>query len=891
MRQKLESNALLSKAYEPRQVEEKWYQFWLEKGYFTPKIDKSKKPFVITMPPPNITGELHLGHALTASLEDALIRWHRMRGEPTLWLPGVDHAGIAGQNAVEQILARENLTRHDLGRKKFLERMWQWVTEYRSRILVQHQKLGASCDWTREKFTMDEGPAQAVRSTFVNLYKKGLIYRGERIINWCPRCATALSDLEVEHKEKASYLYYIRYKFAQGEGSVTVATTRPETLLGDTAVAVNPDDERFKDLIGKKVILPALGRLIPIVADEAVDPSFGTGAVKITPAHDPVDFEIGQRNNLDFINILNLDATINENGGPYEGLDRFDCREKLLSDLEKEGLLEKIEPYSHSIGHCQRCQTPVEPLISKQWFVKMALLAERAIKVVEEGQISIVPERFTKIYLNWLENIRDWCISRQLWWGHQIPVWYCNDCGELTVEIEDPKVCAHCGSKNIFQDPDVLDTWFSSALWPHSTLGWPEETEDFRYFYPTTVMETGYDILFFWVARMVMMGLENTGKIPFEKIYLHGLIRDEKGEKMSKTRGNVVDPLSLAEKYGTDALRFALITGVSPGNDLRLSPEKLEGSRNFVNKLWNAARFVLSVKEEGEKLNGFTHPTLAEDRWILSRLNRLLARVGELLEEFQLGEALYQIHNFFWNEFCDWYIEIAKIRIREKLTSPVPILVYVLETTLRLLHPFLPYVTEEIWQRIPRTKEGKARNDASDSIMIAPYPAADERFFDLESEQEMERIFEIVRAVRNARVEASVEVGKWIEAIVVADGNMSAVEAHAQTITKLARVQPLTILKNGERELEKNKAKALVLKDVEVILPFSGMLDFEEERKKIKKEIGGIKSWIAKTEGKLKNDAFLTKAPVLVVEREHGRLKEFEEKLSRLEARLLELSG
>jgi valyl-tRNA synthetase len=629
-------------SYEPKDVESKWYQFWLERGYFTPEIDNQRQPFTIIMPPPNVTGELHLGTAFTAVLEDIMIRWHRMKGEPTLWLPGSDHAGIAGQNVVEQLLAKEGLSRHDIGREKFLERMWEWMDKYRGIIGEQHKRLGASCDFTRERFTMDPGPSRAVRTTFFNLYQKGLIYRGERIINWCPRCATALSDLEVEHKELSSHLYYVRYRLDDGEERfITVATTRPETILGDTAVAVNPDDERHRSLLGKEAILPALGRKIPIIADEAVDPSFGTGAVKITPAHDPVDFDISQRQNLPSINILTLDARMNENAGPYAGMDRFDCRKELLADLENEGLLVKVDSYQHSVGHCQRCDTMVEPLLSKQWFVRTAPLAKPAIEAVVKRRIEIIPERFTKVYLNWMENIRDWCISRQLWWGHRIPVWYCGECegdgihiilreefikekglegipyeysslrrlglsheeiaGNIdwviidlsatpVVSIDPPGECPKCHGKDLLQDPDVLDTWFSSALWPHSTLGWPEETEDLKYFYPTAVMETGYDILFFWVARMIMMGLENTGEIPFRHVYLHGLIRDETRTKMSKSRGNVIDPVKSIEKYGTDALRFALSTGNSPGNDMLLGKAKLEGSRNFTNKLWNAAR-------------------------------------------------------------------------------------------------------------------------------------------------------------------------------------------------------------------------------------------------------------------------------------------------------------
>jgi len=878
----------ISKSYDPKQIEGKWYQFWMERGYFTPKIDHKKKPFVIIMPPPNVTGELHLGTALTAIIEDTMVRWHRMKGEPTLWLPGSDHAGISGQNVVEQLLAKEGLTRHDIGREKFLERMWQWMNKYKGIIAEQHKKLGASCDWTRERFTMDAGPIKAVRTTFVNLYNKGLIYRGERIVNWCPRCATALSDLEVDHREMQSHLYYVRYRLEEGKDQyITVATTRPETILGDTAVAVNPQDKRYKKLLGKKAILPVIGRVIPIIADEAVDPSFGTGAVKITPAHDPVDFEVAQRQNLPSVNILNLDATMNENAGPYVGQDRFACRKALLADLEKEGLLVKIDPYVHAVGHCQRCRTIVEPLVSKQWFVKIAPLAKPAIDAVIDGRIKIVPERFTKVYLNWMENIRDWCISRQLWWGHRIPVWYCNDCGALTVAMEDPKTCAKCGSKNIAQDPDVLDTWFSSGLWPHSTLGWPEQTEDLTYFYPTSVMETAYDILFFWVARMIMMGLENIGEVPFRTVYLHGLIRDEKGEKMSKSRGNVVDPVNIIEKYGTDALRFALSTGNSPGNDMKLNPQKLEGSRNFANKLWNAARFVVSNIDSVEmKIQPGVLTT--EDRWILSRLNRLTAEVAELNEDFQFGEALRRIYDFLWTEYCDWYIEIAKIRLRqnEGPNSPLPLLVQVLETSLRLLHPFMPFITEEMWQSLrERQPEGKP-----DSVMIAPYPVADTRAFDAEAEREMESVFEIVRSIRNARVESGIDPARFIKAIIITGESKQALEAHAQAITTLARVRPLNIVGSAEGlKLRQDQAKILVLKGVEVILPLEGMVDTDAEKSRLLKEVEANQAEIARIEKLLLDESFITKAPAAVVEKERQKLSERKDKLGRLNERLDQL--
>jgi valyl-tRNA synthetase len=727
MTEEAQTQFSMPKAYEPGKVEQKWYRFWLKKGYFTPEIDPKKKPFVIIMPPPNVTGELHVGHALTATLEDIMTRWHRMRGEPTLWLPGLDHAGIAAQVVVEQLLAKEGLDRHKLGREKFLERMRQWAESCRHTIAEQHQRLGASCDWSRERFTLDEGPSRAVRTAFVRLYEKGLIYRGERIINWCPRCATAISDLEVTHKDIQGHLYYVKYPLAEGDNDfITVATTRPETILGDTAVAVNPKDKRFKAMIKKKVILPAVKRVIPIVADEAVDPGFGTGAVKITPAHDPVDFEVAQRRGLPLVNIMNPDATMNENAGPYAGLDRSRCRQAILDDLKREGLLLKVEPYSHAVGHCERCQTVIEPLASKQWFVEAKPLARPAIKAVTSGRIRIIPEHFTKVYLNWMENIRDWCISRQLWWGHRIPVWYCQDCDKLTVSIEDAKACSGCGSTKIEQDPDVLDTWFSSALWPHSTLGWPEATEDLSYFYPTTVMETGYDILFFWVARMIMMGLEDTGDIPFSTVYLHGLVRDETGEKMSKVRGNVLNPLVTLEQYGTDALRFALSTGTSPGNDIKLTRSRLEAGRNFANKLWNAARFIIGSARADETSQAVQPEGLPlEDRWILSRLNRTVASVTGLMTDFQFGEAQRQLYEFLWGEFCDWYIEIAKIRLRSATNdrSPRPVLLHGMETSLRLLHPFMPFLTEELWQNLKEYLPQERKE--AESITIAQYPEAE----------------------------------------------------------------------------------------------------------------------------------------------------------------------
>jgi valyl-tRNA synthetase len=873
----------IPKAYDPRIVETKWYQFWLEKGYFTPKIDPEKKPFVIIMPPPNVTGELHLGHAMPATMEDIMVRWHRMRGEPTLWLPGIDHAGIATQFVVEQMLAKEGTSRQELGRERFLKRVWEWKNKYGHNIAEQHKRLGTSCDWSRERFTMDEGPSKAVRTTFVRLYEKGLIYRGERIINWCPRCVTALSDLEVEHRDTSGHLWYVRYHLKDSGEYVTVATTRPETILGDTAVAVNPEDERHKNLIGRTAILPAVDREIPIIADDAVDPAFGTGAVKITPAHDPVDFEVGQKHNLAIVNIMNPDGTMNENAGPYQSLDRYDCRQRLVADLEKEGLLVKLEPHQHSVGYCYRCGTTVEPWVSKQWFVKIAPLAIPAMDAVTEGRIKIIPERFTKVYVNWMENIRDWCISRQLWWGHRIPVWYCNNCGDINVSMEDPASCTKCGSSNIEQDPDVLDTWFSSALWPHSTLGWPEQTEDLKYFYPTSVMETGYDIIFFWVARMIMMGLENTGEIPFHTVYLHGLIRDEKGEKMSKVKGNVLNPLEMIDKYGTDALRLALTTGSSPGNDLRLSHERLEAARNFANKLWNASRFILGNMPDTNRVGLPNQTKLAlEDRWILSRLNCLIVTVEGLMNDFHFGEAERQIHDFIWSEFCDWYIEIAKLRLDEA-DSPMPVLAHVLENSLRLLHPFMPFITEEIWQNL----KAHLDTEAAESIMISPYPMADESCLDEAAEKRMAVVIDIVRSIRNTRAEFKVEPSKWIEALVAANEARIDIASQSRAIERLARVNPLTIIDTSDRRPD--KVKTIVLEGAEVILPMSGMIDLEAEKVRLNKEIDSNQAEIARIEARLREESFLSKAPPDVVGRERDKLATQRDRLTRLGERLSEL--
>jgi len=878
----------IPKAYEPGKIESKWYDFWLKQVYFTPEITGGKKPFVIIMPPTNVTGELHLGHALTATLEDIMVRWHRMQGDPTLWLPGTDHAGIATQVVVERQLAKEGQTRAGVGRERFTELTWQWANKSRENIRRQHQLLGASCDWTREKFTLDEGPSRAVRTAFVRLYDRGLIYRGERMINWCPRCQTALSDLEVEHKDVAGHLYFVRYLMARGKGHITVATTRPETFFGDTAVAVNPTDKRYRNLIGKSVTLPIIDKEIPIIADDAVDSSFGTGALKITPGHDPTDFEIAQRHDLPLVDIMNPDGTLNENAGPCRGLERFACRDKVLADLESKGLLERTEPHSHSVGHCARCQTMVEPKVSLQWFVRTPPLARSAIEVVKEGRVKIIPERFTKTYFDWMENIRDWCISRQLWWGHRIPVWYCRGCGKVTVAVDEPAACAHCGSKEIVQDPDVLDTWFSSGLWPHSALGWPEDTADLRYFYPGSVLETGYDILFFWVARMVMMGLEDTGQIPFHTVYLHGLIRDESGDKMSKLRGNVVNPSEAISKYGVDALRFALTAGSSAGNDINVGRGRLESSRNFVNKLWNASRFILQDLNTAGLMPQTLDlpPQTIEDRWIVSQLNRLIKSVRELMGDFQFGEAEQQIYDFVWSKFCDWYIEIAKIRLRSHSTdSPLPFLCGTLEKSLRLLHPFMPFVTEELWQNLKQRLPCRM----PDSIMVAPYPLADERTFAPGAERVMESVIEVVRSVRNVRAQYEVKSSKWIEARVYADELLSSLTAEAGVIETLAKVRPLTILGRQQRAPMKDKALVLVLKEAEVVVPLAGVIDRLAEEQRLVKESEEIIARIAQLEARLKDGAFLSKAPPQVVAKEKEKLAVLEDKVRRLRQELSQL--
>ena len=896
------ASSQMPRAYNAADVERRIYQNWLDKDYFHAAPQSGKDPYVIIMPPPNVTGELHLGHALEKALEDALIRYRRMTGVPTLWLPGTDHAGIATQWVVERQLIEEGTTRHDIGREAFVQRVWQHVEKSGGIIHEQSRRLGISADWERHRFTLDPGPSTAVRSTFVSLYEKGLIYRHERIINRCVRCATALSDLEVDYDDVDGNLYHIRYPLEdEPDRHVTVATTRPETMLGDTGVAVHPDDPRYDGIRGRNVVLPIMGRVIPVVGDEAIDPEFGTGALKVTPAHDPIDFEVGQRHRLDAPNVIGEDGAMTRVTGKYAGVERFEARRRVVEELDSLGVLEKVEPHRHSVGHCQRCATVVEPLISMQWFVNIGgheqpdSIAGKAYRAVTEGEIRIVPERFTRVYLNWLENIRDWCISRQLWWGHRIPVWYCDSCGHMTVAMDDPTACEACRSTGIRQDPDVLDTWFSSGLWPHSTLGWPGETDDFDYFYPTTVLETGYDILFFWVARMIMLGIENTGKPPFNTVYLHGLIRDGSGAKMSKTRGNTMDPLDLVEKYGTDALRFALTTGTAPGNDLRFTENRLEAGRNYANKIWNASRFVISQLEGRHGLEGWSDvtPEHREDRWIISRLDRVTADVNRALESFELGDAQQRLHEFIWNDYCDWYIEMAKIRVRNGSgPSPLPTLAHVLERILRLLHPFMPFITEEIWQTLKSElpEEGEAQ---SESIMIAPYPATGGRI-DPEAEEEIALVQQAVRAVRNTRAQLRIPAAQHLEALVEANGQRAAIEDEADVIRALSRVEPLRIVSGGDSASdsgtnENTRGVTLVVTPLVVRLPLEGVVDLDAEAERLRTELADCDKNLERVEKLVSNPNFREKARPDVVENEEARLAELRDRQQRLNEILQQL--
>jgi len=877
----------IPKVYDPQSFEKKWYQFWEENKLFHAEVEPDKKPYSIVIPPPNVTGQLHMGHAMDNTLQDILIRWRRMQGYNTLWMPGCDHAGIATQAKVEEALRAEGISRYDLGRDKFLERVWDWKEKFGSRIMSQLRSLGSSCDWDRERFTMDEGCSTAVREVFVSLYEKGLIYQGTRITNWCPRCNTAISDIEVDHETEAGHLYHLRYE-VEGTGQyIEIATTRPETMFGDTGVAVHPEDARYRDLVGKMLVLPIVGRRIPLFADSYVDPAFGTGAVKVTPAHDPNDFEMGQRHDLEQIVVIENDGTMSENTGKYAGLDRSECRRQLLDELKQEGFLVSVEEHEHAVGHCSRCHTTVEPLVSKQWFVKMESLAKPAIEAVTSGKIQFVPERFTKIYINWLENIRDWCISRQLWWGHRIPAWYCSDCGETVVAREAVTVCPKCGGHHLNQDEDVLDTWFSSGLWPFETMGWPGETAELKQFYPTSVLVTGYDIIFFWVARMVMMGLEFGGDIPFKHVFIHGLVRDSQGRKMSKSLGNGIDPVEVIDKYGADTLRFMLITGNTPGNDMRFYWERVEATRNFANKLWNASRFMLM------NLEGFDPAFVPEvsdytlaDKWILSRYAKTVASVTDNLEKFELGEAGRTIYEFIWNEFCDWYIELAKARLydaenqRPRQTAQY-VLAYVLERTLRLLHPFMPFITEEIWQHIPH--EGK-------SVMTACWPTGEDSKMDDAAEAHMTTIMETIKSVRNMRVQVNAAPSKKSEVILqIADEQIAAVmAANTSYLTVLASALPVTIL-DGEAAKPEN-AMAAVVSGVEIYLPLKGLIDVEKESARLGKELETLDKEISRLSGKLSNAGFVAKAPADVVEKEREKQKGYEEKRAAVQERLAYLA-
>ena len=876
----------LDKPYQPKDIEEKWYQFWMDQGYFKATNSK-KRPFVIMMPPPNITGALHLGHALTAFIQDVLIRWKRMQGFNTLWLPGSDHAGIATQNVVEKELSKENISRHTLGREKFLERVWKWREDYGRIILTQQKRFGASCDWSREHFTMDEQLSRAVREVFVSLYNKNLIYRGNYLINGCPRCESALSDLEVNHIEKQGKLWHLKYPLEDGSGFIIVATTRPETMLGDTAVAVHPKDPRYQSLIGKTVLLPLVQRKIPVVSDKTVDPKFGTGAVKITPGHDCNDFELGQRHALPMISVLDEKGRMNENAGSaYQGLDRFKARKKVLEDLKAQSLLEKEEDYTVTLGHCDRCETIVEPRLSTQWFVKAKPLAKPAIDAIRKKKVKIIPAGWTKTYFNWMENIKDWCISRQIWWGHRIPAWHCRKCQHITVSVKDPAACQKCKSQEIFQDPDVLDTWFSSALWPFSTLGWPQKTKDLKLFYPSTVMETGFDILFFWVARMMMMGIHFMKKPPFKYVYLHAMVRDAKGQKMSKSKGNVIDPLNTIESYGADALRFTMISLATQGRDIKLSEERIAGYRNFINKIWNATRFVRMNLDSDFKFKELSSPKNLSlvHQWILTRFFETTRETNKFLEEYRLNEAAHAVYHFTWHEFCDWYIELIKIPLKDpaQKSETQHVMMFVLRELLKLLHPFLPFVTEELWHQLPLSHEK--------SLIIASFPKFNSKWVNPKAKKEIQMIIDLVSQIRNVRGENTVSPSKLISATVVLKEkkNMNLLNSYSESIKNLAKLSQVTW---QTEPLHTQNRVVVPLTFGEVVIPMTELFNVEEEKKRLQKELMKIEEDITHLNSRLSQASFVERAPKEIVQKEKDRFQELKSKKEKLEESLKKITS
>ena len=870
----------LPKTYDPKSVEDKLYKFWVDSGFFHAEVNPDKKPYTIVIPPPNVTGQLHMGHAFDETLQDILIRTKRMQGYEALWMPGTDHAGIATQIKVEENLRKEEgLTRYDLGREEFLKRVWAWKDKFGSRIISQLKKLGTSCDWDRERFTMDEGCSKAVREVFVNLYNKGLIYKGHRIINWCPHCATALSDAEVEYETQPGKLWHIRYPLADGSGELVVATTRPETFMGDTGVAVNPNDERYKHLIGKTCILPIMNREIPIFGDEYVDMEFGTGCVKVTPCHDPNDFEMGQRHDLEQILVFNEDATVNANGGKYEGMDRYECRKAVVKDREEGGWLVKIEDHEHNVGTCYRCGTTVEPMTSAQWFVKMAPLAKPAMDVVNEGKTKFVPDRFSKTYLRWMENVHDWCISRQLWWGHRIPAFYCEDCGEMTVSKTDVCTCPKCGGTHIHQEEDVLDTWFSSALWPFSTLGWPDKTKELDYFYPTSTLVTGYDIIFFWVARMIFSGVEHMGETPFKTVYIHGLVRDAQGRKMSKSLGNGIDPLEVIDQYGADALRFTLATGNSPGNDMRFSDERVQASRNFCNKIWNASRFIqMNLTIDKDKAVELPSDLAIEDKWIISKFNTLVADVTRNIDQYELGLAAAKLNDFIWENFCDWYIEIAKTRLQTGDENVQKVLCYVLSGAMQLLHPFMPFITETIWQALPH--EGP-------SVMVSAWPEYKDELHFAAEEAQMESLMDAVRAIRNRRAEMNVPPSKKAKVLILTE-KKDTFSAGAGFFPKLAYASEIELIDAVPADAA--KMASVVTGDAQIYMPMGDLIDFEAERARLGKEKSKVEADIDFVMKKLNNPKFVDKAPEKVVAAEREKAEKLREHLAKLEESIAALN-